>query len=99
MKEKLSNKTRKEVFTDCGVVYKKRNGRYNIHHDIFKSDVKRRLVPRNFPVNEKRNLTPLPIEVHNELHKIVEETPAFRNNIECRKWLSNYAYNGDLDLI
>lgn len=98
MKE-VSHATRKEVFESAGLVYKKRNGRYNIHHDIFKSDVKRGLVPRNFPINEKRNLTPLPITVHNDLHKLVEETPAFRNNIECRIWLANMAYNGELDLI
>jgi hypothetical protein len=99
MKEKLSHQTRKEVFEEAGIVQKKRNGRYNIHHDIFKSDVKRGLVPRNFPINERRNLTPLPIDVHNDLHELVERTPAFRNNIECRKWLANMAYNGELDLI
>lgn len=95
----LSHETRREVYDQAGIVQKKRNNRYNIHHCIFKSDVKRGLVPRHFPVNARENLIPLPIEVHNQLHKLVEETPAYRNNIECRIWLANMAYNGELDLI
>lgn len=95
----LSHETRREVYEEAGIVQKKRNNRYNIHHCIFKSDVKRGLVPRHFPVNAKENLIPLPIIVHNELHELVERTPAYRNNIECRIWIANYAYNGELDLL
>lgn len=95
----VSKETRCEVYDECGIVQQKRNTRCNLHHIVFKSDLKRGLVPKKYPINSRCNLIPLPIDVHNELHKLVEETPAFRNNIECRKWLANYAYNGDLDLL
>lgn len=89
----LSHRTRKDVYRGCEI---EMSGRVNIHHIIFKSDYKRGLVPRDFCVNSRCNLIPLPVDVHNELHKIVQETPAFRNNIDSRIWLANYAFNGDL---
>lgn len=95
----VSKETRRECFEQAGIKNPKRNPRYNIHHEIFKSDVKRGLVPKNFPLNDRHNLVPLPIEIHNELHELIAREPAFRDNIDCRIWLANYAYNGELDLL
>jgi len=97
MKE-LSNRQRCEVFNQAGLT-KKRNKTHNIHHIIFKSDIKRGLVDKHFPICARSNLIPLPIIVHRELHELVENTPAYRNNIECRIWIANYAYNGELDML
>jgi hypothetical protein len=97
--KELSHKDRQEVFNQVGIKNPKRNPRYNIHHIIFKSDVSRGLVDKHFPLCNRSNLIPLPIETHNALHKLVEETPDFRNNIESRVWLANYAYNSELDLL
>ena len=98
MKE-LSNKDRQEVFKQCNIDYQKRKTTHNVHHIIQKSDIKRGLVDRHFPVNGRSNLVVLPIAVHNELHRIIEDTPAYRNCIESRIWIANYAYNGELDLL
>lgn len=98
MKE-LSHRDRKEIFDQVGLTNPKRNPRYNIHHIIFKSDVSRGLVDKHFPLCNRSNLIPLPIEVHKQLHEIVEQTPAYRNCIDSRIWLANYAFNGDLDLL
>ena len=95
----VSKETRRECFEQAGIKNPKRNPRVNLHHICFKSDYKRGLLPRDFNVNRRENLIPLPITIHNELHKIVEETPAYRNCIESRIWLANYAYNGELDLL
>jgi hypothetical protein len=99
MKEKLCHQTRKDVFEQCGVEWGKRKSTHNVHHIVEKSDVKRGLVDRHFPVNSRCNLVVLPIPVHKELHDIMESEPAYRNCIECRVWLANMAFNGDLDLI
>jgi hypothetical protein len=98
MKE-LSHKDRQEVFKQCNIDYQKRKTTHNVHHIIQKSDIKRGLVDRHFPVNGRSNLVVLPIAVHNELHRIIEDTPAYRNCIESRIWIANYAYNGELDLL
>lgn len=98
MKE-LSHRDRQEVFKQCNIDYQKRKTTHNVHHIIQKSDVKRGLVDKHFPVSNRSNLIVLPIIVHNELHRIIEDTPAFRNNIESRIWLANYAYNSELDLL
>lgn len=95
MKE-ISNQTRKELYKQIDM---KPNKRTNIHHIIFKNDVKRGLVSKKFPISARANLIPLPIAVHNELHELVERTPAFRTNIDSRVWLANYAFNGELDLL
>jgi hypothetical protein len=99
MKEKLSHQVRKDVFEQCGVKWGKRKSTHNIHHIIFKKDVKHGDAPRDFLVNARFNLIVLPIPVHKELHDLVERTPAYRNCIESRIWLANYAYNGELDLL
>jgi hypothetical protein len=98
MKE-LSHKDRQDVFKQCNIDYQKRKTTHNVHHIIQKSDIKRGLVDRHFPVNGRSNLVVLPIAVHNELHRIIEDTPAYRNCIESRIWIANYAYNGELDLL
>jgi len=98
MKE-LSHKDRQDVFKQCNIDYQKRKTTHNVHHIIQKSDIKRGLVNRHFPVNGRSNLVVLPIAVHNELHRIIEDTPAYRNCIESRIWIANYAYNGELDLL
>jgi len=98
MKE-LSHKDRQDVFKQCNIDYQKRKTTHNVHHIIQKSDIKHGLVDRHFPVNGRSNLVVLPIAVHNELHRIIEDTPAYRNCIESRIWIANYAYNGELDLL
>ena len=90
---------RREVFEESGLVYKKARKTHNIHHICFKKDVRYGDAPRDFPINARFNLIPLPIDVHNELHDLVERTPAFRWNTDSRIWLANYAYNGELDLL
>jgi len=98
MKE-LSHKDRQDVFKQCNIDYQKRKTIHNVHYIIQKSDIKRGLVDRHFPVNGRSNLVVLPIAVHNELHRIIEDTPAYRNCIESRIWIANYAYNDELDLL
>ena len=95
MKE-ISHATRKELYQQIGM---KPNKSTNIHHITFKSDIKRGLVPRNFPISARENLIPLPIVIHRELHELVERTPAYRTNIDSRIWLANYAFNGELYLL
>ena len=98
MKE-LSHQTKQEVYKQCGIKNPNKKPKYNIHHIIFKSDVKYGDAPRDFPVNARFNLIPLPISVHNELHDLVERTPAFKWNTDSRIWLANLAFNNDLDLL
>jgi hypothetical protein len=99
MKEKLSTQQRKDVFYECGIQWGKRKITHNIHHIVMKDDLHRGLVDKHFPVNDRCNLVVLPIDVHKELHDLITETPAYRNCIESRVWLANYAFNGELDLI
>ena len=98
MKE-LSHKDRQEVFKQCNIDYQKRKTTHNVHHIIQKSDIKRGLVDRHFPVNGRSNLVVLPIAVHNELHKIIDNNPQYRNDIGLRVYFANMAWNGELDLI
>lgn len=95
----LSSDARKDVFKECGVEWGKRKSTHNVHHIIFKCDVHKGLVDKHFPLNNRCNLIVLPIPVHEELHELIERTSAYRNNIESRVWLANYAYNGELDLL
>lgn len=97
MKE-LSKDTRREIFEECGVPYSKRKSTHNVHHDYFRCDLKKHLIPSNFPINNKNNLTVLPIKTHEELHKIIENDIRYRD-IRLRKYMSNMAFNGDIDLI
>lgn len=97
MKE-LSDRVREEVYLQAGLK-KKDKKTHNIHHIIFKSDLKKGLVDKHFPICDRSNLIPLDKETHATLHQIVETTPAYKDCIECRVWLANLAYNEDLDLI
>jgi len=94
MKE-LSKDTRREIFEECGVPYSKRKSTHNVHHVIQKRDVRDRLVPKNFPVNDRCNLIVLPIITHNQLHKIIDTVSMFRS-VDTRVYLANMAYNGDI---
>jgi len=94
MKE-LSKDTRREIFEECGVPYSKRKSTHNVHHVIQKRDVRDRLVPKNFPVNDRSNLIVLPIITHNQLHKIIDTVSMFRS-VDTRVYLANMAYNGDI---
>lgn len=96
MKE-LSKDTRREVFDDCGVPYSKRKSTHNVHHVIQKRDVRDRLVPKNFPVNDRSNLIVLPIITHNQLHKIIDSNPEYVNDISLRVYFANMAWNGELE--
>jgi hypothetical protein len=98
MKE-LSDHTRKELFRQCGIKNPKRSPRYNIHHIYFKDDLHCGRIDKHFPINDRSNLIPLPIDVHAELHELIAREPAYRNNMDARVWLANYAFNGELDLI
>lgn len=95
MKE-LSKDTRREVFEECGVPYSKRKSTHNVHHIIQKRDVRDRLVPKNFPVNDRSNLIVLPIITHNQLHKIIDSNPEYVNDISLRVYFANMAWNGEL---
>lgn len=92
----VSKETRRECFEQAGVKNPKRNQRVNLHHICFKSDYKRGLLPRDFNVNQRSNLIPLEIEVHNELHKIIDNNPRYRNDISLRVYFANMAFCGDL---
>ena len=95
MKE-LSKDTRREIFKECGVPYSKRKSTHNVHHVIQKRDVRDRLVPKNFPVNDRCNLIVLPIKIHNELHEIIDSNPEYANDISLRVYFANMAWNGEL---
>jgi hypothetical protein len=99
VKEKLSHQVRKDIFEQCGVEWGKRKSTHNIHHIIQKQDIHNGDAPKHFPLNARSNLIVLPIPVHKDLHDLIESTPAYRHNLDSRKWLANMAYNGDLDLI
>lgn len=96
MKE-LSKDTRREVFDECGVPYSKRKSTHNVHHVIQKRDVRDRLVPKNFPVNDRSNLIVLPIITHNQLHKIIDSNPEYVNDISLRVYFANMAWNDELE--
>ena len=96
MKE-LSKDTRREIFEECGVPYSKRKSTHNVHHVIQKRDVRDRLVPKNFPVNDRSNLIVLPITTHNQLHEIIDSNPEYVNDISLRVYFANMAFNDELE--
>lgn len=96
MKEKLSHQVRKDVFEQCGVEWGKRKSTHNIHHIIFKKDVKHGDAPRDFLVNARFNLIVLPIPVHKELHDLMDNDHRYAGNIHTRVYLANMAFCGDL---
>ena len=94
-KQYLTNKD--SVFLDCNI--KTNNKRFNCHHIFERNDKKRHLLPKDFQINNRCNLIPLPIKVHNELHEIMDNSKEFRKNISTRVYLANMAFIGELDLV
>lgn len=92
----VSKETRRECFEQAGIKNPKRNPRYNIHHVYQKRDKREHSLPPGFNVNQRSNLIPLEIEVHNELHKIIDNNPRYRNDISLRVYFANMAFCGDL---
>ena len=72
------------------------NHEFNCHHVIFKSDVKKGLVSKDFDINAVDNLLPLPHSVHNELHRYIKEN-GLENDITCRANLAHLAEIGELE--
>jgi len=97
MKEGLYLRNKKEVFKDCGL--KPKDRKHNCHHTYERNDVKRGYLPKDFPINDRFNLTPLPIIVHNELHDLMDNDHRFAGNIHTRVYLANMAFCGELDLV
>jgi len=98
MSDKELDRNKKLVFQECGLKPKDKKT-HNVHHIVEKSDIKRRLVPKSFPINERENLIPLPIIVHNELHDLMDNDHRFAGNIHTRVYLANMAFNAELDLV
>lgn len=92
MGERAYDRHRKEVFYECDL--KPKNKHYSCHHIIEKNDVKRGLVPPDFPINNRDNLIPLPNVIHKELHDIMDTY--FRTDISTRVYLANMAFIGEL---
>lgn len=92
--EKQYNRNREIAFEQRGINPADKN--YNCHHIIFRSDVKKGLVAKDYPINAVDNLLPLPIERHNALHKYIQENH-LQNNIGCRVDLAHLAKVGELD--
>lgn len=69
----------------------------NFHHIIERQDKKDHLIPDDFPINNRSNLVPLPIDTHDTLHYIDQHY--FHNDISTRVYLANMAYNSELDLV
>ncbi len=97
MKESSLIRYKREVFKQCGL--KTSDKRYNIHHDIEKFDVKRGLVAPDFPVNNRHNLTPLPVDIHRELHEMMDNDPFFARDVTTRIYMANMAFINELDLV
>lgn len=85
---------KKEVFIDCGL--KPRQKDHNTHHIFFRCDLDRHLIPADFPIDDERNLVPLPVQTHATLHKIVDTTPKFKKDVSTRVYLANMAFCGDI---
>lgn len=92
MKDKLYIRSRKEVFEDCNI--KNSDKRYNCHHIQFKRDINK--LPKDFTLSKRSNLIPLPIDIHEELHELIDQDTYFKNNLQTRVYLANMAFSGDL---
>lgn len=95
MSDKELTRNKKIVFQECGLKSKDKKA-YNVHHIIEKSDIKRKLVPKDFPINSRENLIPLPKDVHEELHDLMDNDHRYAGNIHTRVYLANMAFCGDL---
>jgi len=98
MSDKELDRNKKLVFQECGLKPKDKKS-YNVHHVIEKSDIKRKLVPKDFPINERENLIPLPKDVHEELHDLMDNDHRYAGNIHTRVYLANMAFNQELDRV
>jgi len=97
MSEKLYQHNKVEVFKECGL--KPRQKDHNTHHIFFRCDLDRHLIPADFPIDDERNLVPLPVKTHAMLHKLVDTIPRFKKDVSTRVYFANMAYNDELDLI
>ena len=95
MKEAGYLHSKEQTFRDCGL--KPSDKKHSCHHIQLRRDHSR--LPREFNLNDKRNLVPLPIDTHTELHKLIDETPCFMDNLNTRVYLANMAFIGELDLV
>jgi len=67
---------RKRVYEICGIDIKDR--KYNCHHIIFRSDLKKGIFEDpEYDIDQKGNLFPLLILVHNYLHVKVAEQEGY----------------------
>ena len=87
---------RDSSFVECGL--KPNDKERNCHHDYFRYDLKKHLIPRDFPINDRSNLTPLLKDIHEEMHWIIDNDVQYRD-IRLRKYMANMAFNEELDLI
>jgi hypothetical protein len=95
MKEGLYLRNKDEVFIDCGLKPKQKG--FNCHHIFNRSDKERHKLPKDFQINNRSNLIPLPIHTHEELHWIDDHY--FHNDITTRVYLANMAFNQELDIV
>lgn len=95
--EKEYHQNRNSTFKLCGI--DPNNKSFSCHHLYFKHDKKTNKLPPFFPVNCRSNLIPLPIEIHNDLHALIDNSKEFKRNISTRVYLANMAFNRELDLV
>ena len=66
-KKIIYKNNRERVYDIYGIPKKQRSRSYDVHHIVFQSDTKNRVF-KNFNIDGKANLYPLPKKVHQELH-------------------------------
>jgi len=71
--------------------------RINFHHIVERRDKKEGRLPDGFPINSRQNIVPLYIQTHEHLHFLDDNY--FHNDIQTRVYLSNMAFNEELDLV
>lgn len=94
LKEYLKNK--EDIYKECGI--KPRNKNINCHHVYFKNDKHLGLLPNNFKIHDRSNLVPLDIQIHNQLHWMIDNLIGMKRDITNRVYMANMAYNEELDL-
>lgn len=67
----------------------------NIHHIQFKRDHHRL---KGFNIDAESNKVKLPICVHNQLHRIIDNS-IYKDDLTTRVYFANMAVNQELDLI
>jgi len=71
--------------------------RINFHHIVERRDKKEGRVPDTFPINNRSNLVPLLVGIHEHLHFLDDKY--FHNDIQTRVYLANMAFCEELDLV